>query len=134
MVPYVLRQESCAPQQKHSTKPYVPLGLSGHSLPLHTTLIGLCCLKITRSLLRTSHLATPRIMMISITRSSPHLILLLELTAFLILLGVSAPRCLQLALQDILIILSPLRRHLPFSLWFSSQRRMQGNTRTITVL
>ena len=61
-------------------------------------------------------------------------ILLLELTAFLIQLGVSAPRCLQLALQAILIILSPLRRHLPFSLWFSSQRRMQGNTRTITVL
>ena len=64
--------------------------------------------------------------------TSPDLVL--ELTAFLILLGVSAPQCLQLALQDILIILSPLRRHLPFSLWFSFQRRMQGNTRTITVL
>ena len=30
------------------------LGLSGHSLPLHTILIGPCCLKIMRSLLRTS--------------------------------------------------------------------------------
>ena len=97
MVPYVLRLENCAPQQKHLTKPYVPLGLSGHSLPLHTILIGPCCLKIMRSLLRTSRLATPPIMMISITRSSPHLILLLVLTAFRIRLGVSAPQFQQLA-------------------------------------
>ena len=132
MVPYVLRLESCAPQQKHSTKPYAPLGLSGHILPLHTTLIGLFCLKIMHSLLLISHLATPRIMMISITLSSHHQTLLPELTAFLTPIGASVPRCLQLVLQAILRILSPLRRHLPFSLWFSSQRRTQGNTRTIT--